>query len=83
MKAKKFLILNKIATINELKIAMKTDCKMTVFRKLKTLGYLSSYSHRGKHYTLDSIPDFNQSGLWVHNSIWFSTVQDNFLKLTG
>ena len=25
---------------------------MTVFRKLRPLSYLSSYSHRGKYYTL-------------------------------
>ena len=40
-----------IATLRELKEALGTISTMTVFRKLKTLGYRTSYSHRGK-YTL-------------------------------
>ncbi|MBI2190633.1 MAG: hypothetical protein HYU36_01450 [Planctomycetes bacterium] len=36
------------------------------------MGYLSSYSHRGKYYTLKDIPDFDESGLWSYESVWFS-----------
>ena len=63
---------NKIATLNELKQALKTHSTMTVFRKLKALEYLSSYSHRGKYYTLHEIADFDDSGLWSYQSAWFS-----------
>ena len=63
---------NKIATLNELKQALKTHSTMTVFRKLKALEYLSSYSHRGKYYTLNEIADFDDSGLWSYQSVWFS-----------
>jgi len=45
---------------------------MTVFRKLKLLDYLSSYSHRGKYYTLNETTDFDDSGLWSYQSVWFS-----------
>jgi hypothetical protein len=62
----------KIATIQELKEALKTDSTMTVFRKLQTLNYLSSYSHRGKYYTLSEIPDFDELGLWSYQSVYFS-----------
>ena len=41
----------KIVTLDELKQAMGTSSTMTVFRKLKELGYRTSYSHRGKFYT--------------------------------
>lgn len=63
---------NKIATLDELKQALKTRSTMTVFRKLKALEYLSSYSHRGKYYTLNEIADFDDSGLWSYQSVWFS-----------
>jgi hypothetical protein len=43
-----------------------------VFRKLKELGYRTSYSHRGRFYTLDRIARFNPQGLWSHDSVWFS-----------
>jgi len=36
------------------------------------LEYLSSYSHRGKYYTLRSIARFNALGLWNYRSVWFS-----------
>ena len=42
----------KVATLPEMKKALGTTSPSTVVRKLNTLGYLSSYSHRGKFYTL-------------------------------
>ena len=38
----------KIACLDQLKKRLGTSSTMTVFRKLKELGYRSSYSHRGK-----------------------------------
>jgi hypothetical protein len=67
-----FLRGKKIATLDDLKDALDTNGTMTVFRKLKELGYLSSYSHRGKYYTLNEIPKFDKEGLWSQHSVWFS-----------
>jgi len=63
---------NKTATMDELKTALDTRAPATVFRKLKELGYLTSYSHGGRHYTLESIARFNNQGLWSFNDIGFS-----------
>jgi hypothetical protein len=46
------LLRNKIATLDELKHALGTSVDVTVFRKLKPLDYLTSYSHRGRYYIL-------------------------------
>src|SRR2546430_13323632 len=62
----------KIATLAELKGALGSSATMTVFRKLKALGYLTSYSHRGKYYTLAHIPRFDEWGLWSYDRVWFS-----------
>jgi len=62
----------KIATMPELKAALGTDVDMTVFRKLKELGYRTSYSHRGGYYTLNEIALFNDLGLWSFRAVWFS-----------
>ena len=43
-----------------------------MFRKLRPLAYLSSYSHRGKYYTLNEIARFDQFGLWSHHQVRFS-----------
>lgn len=62
----------KIARLDELKAALGTEADMTVFRKLKPLGYRTSYSHRGRYYTLDEIVRFDERGLWSHAAVWFS-----------
>jgi hypothetical protein len=67
-----YLIGKRIATLDDLKSVIGTSISMTVFRKLRDLGYLSSCSHRGKYYTLQSIPVFDSSGLWRVDSILFS-----------
>jgi hypothetical protein len=66
------LLHNKIATLTELKQALGTPVDVTVFRKLKPLGYLTSYSHRGRYYTLREIPRFDDYGLWSQTGVWFS-----------
>jgi len=63
---------NEIATLNQLQSALGNPNERTVFRKLKSLDYLSSYSHRGMYYTLQSIAKFDAEGLWSHQTVWFS-----------
>jgi hypothetical protein len=62
----------KIATLAELKEAVRTPAAMTVFRRLKALGYRTSYSHRGKYYTLTDIPEYDDQGLWSYRAVHFS-----------
>jgi hypothetical protein len=66
------LLRSKIATLDELKQALGTAVNVTVFRKLKPLDYLTSYSHRGRYYTLREIARFDDKGLWSHAAVWFS-----------
>ena len=63
---------HRIATLAEMKDVMGTSATMTVFRKLKALGYRTSYSHRGKYYTLMDIPEFDEQGLWFCRAVGFS-----------
>ncbi len=61
-----------IATLDQLREALGTSVTVTVFRKLKPLDYLTSYSHRGRYYTLREIASFDERGLWSHADVWFS-----------
>ncbi len=70
---KDLLIKQKIATMSELQTVLGTHVNMTVIRKLQKLSYHSSYSHRGKYYTLDEIADFDSQGLWSFESALFSS----------
>jgi hypothetical protein len=69
---RKLLLRDKIATLPDLKRALGTQVDLTVFRKLKDLDYLTSYSHRGRFYTLREIARFGADGLWSHSPAWFS-----------
>ena len=69
---KQFFDRHKIATLDQLREALGNPARCTVFRKLSDLQYLSSYSHRGKYYTLKSIAQFSEQGLWSFRSVWFS-----------
>ena len=62
----------KIATMNEIKAALNTQSRMTAFRRLSKLDYISSCSHRGKYYSLERIAKYGEYGLWIHKSVLFS-----------
>jgi hypothetical protein len=61
-----------IVTMSELKEALGTRVDMTVFRKLREIPYLASYSHRGKYYALAERTDFDAHGLWTQGGVHFS-----------
>lgn len=69
---KDFFGAHKIVTLNQLKAALGNPARATLFRKLAQLEYVSSYSHRGKFYTLLTIARFSKLGLWSFRSVWFS-----------
>jgi hypothetical protein len=61
-----------IATIGDLKAALGTSADMTVFRKLREIDYLTSYSHRGRFYALKESARFDDRGLWFCGEARFS-----------
>jgi len=74
----------KIAEINTLFGTLDTNSYATVFRHLKRLGYITSYSHAGKFYTLRFIPRFDRLGLWFFKDVCFSkfgTLRATAIKL--
>ena len=61
-----------VAVLDQLRRALKTTSRTTVFRALTTVGYLTSYSHAGRYYTLKRIPAFDARGVWVFRDVRFS-----------
>jgi hypothetical protein len=54
-------------------LATALDCALiTVRRLLKEVGYVRSYTHNGKWYTLATTPRFDRDGIWRHRQIGFS-----------
>ena len=71
-----------IATFDELRRILSYPARITLFRLLEKAEGLSSYSHRGKYYTLRSIARFDTRGLWEHNSVRFSRYGNLLRTLT-
>ena len=65
-------IKKKVLTIHEVIYAIQTTTRMTAYKYMKPLGYLSSYTHAGRYYTLKNIPEFDKDGLWHFGDIGFS-----------
>ena len=61
-----------IAHLDDMFHLLDTRSRMSVFRRLKALGYLSSYTDAGRYYTLPNIPQFNLHGLWFCQEVGFS-----------
>jgi hypothetical protein len=61
------------ALLDDLRAALGTTSRTTVFRILKAVGYCTSYSHAGRYYTLQRIPKFDRWGLWAWRGIGFSS----------
>jgi len=61
-----------VAVLDQLRRALKTTSRTTVFRALTAIGYRTSYSHAGRYYTLKRLPEFDAWGLWVIRDVRFS-----------
>jgi hypothetical protein len=80
----KYIRKNKIVTMEALKEFLDTPSRMTVFRKLKTVDYISSYSHQGKYYSLEEIARYNDWGIWCYQVVFFSqykTLKNTIVQL--
>jgi len=63
-----------VSDLDMLSRTLKTNSRMSIFRRLREIGYFSSYTHAGRYYTLAHIPQFDDYGLWIHQGIGFSRV---------
>ncbi len=63
---------HKVLKIEELFEVIGTTSKRTVNRYIKELEHLTSYTHKGRYYTLREIVEFDAHGLWHYDDIGFS-----------
>jgi predicted transcriptional regulator len=63
---------HKVLKIEELSKVIGTTSRRTVHRYIKELEYLTSYSHKGRYYTLLEIAEFDSNGLWHFEDVGFS-----------
>jgi hypothetical protein len=62
----------RVLDMDQICAALNTTTRMTAFRYLKKLRYLTSYTHCGRYYTLPEIVQFDPNGFWYFAEIGFS-----------
>lgn len=63
---------NTVMTVKQLRQALNGRARSSVFRDLKPVDVITSYSHTGQYHALKSSARFDQHGLWFFNSIGFA-----------
>lgn len=80
----RFLRRNQTMDFASIQEATGGRSRRSVFRYLYSLGYMTSYTHAGRYYTLSDIPQFDDRGLWFYRGIGFSsagTLKATLIKL--
>ncbi len=77
-KVEKLFRKRRVVTMSDLCEVIGSSSRMTVFRRLRQLEYVSSYTHAGRYYTLYDIARFDTDGIWFYDDIGFS--QNGSLK---
>jgi len=70
----------RVVAMSDLCEVIGSSSRMTVFRRLREIEYVSSYTHAGRYYTLYDIARFDSDGIWFYDDIGFS--QNGSLKNT-
>jgi hypothetical protein len=81
---KELFMKQKVLTIKEVMHDIQATTRMTAYKYMRQIDYLSSYTHAGRYYTLKNIPEFDKDGLWHFGDIGFSrygTLMDTIVHL--
>jgi hypothetical protein len=79
-KVENFFGKRRVVAMSDLCEVIGSSSRMTVFRRLREIEYVSSYTHAGRYYTLYDIARFDSDGIWFYDDIGFS--QNGSLKNT-
>jgi len=81
---RKLLQSKKVMSLKQIRHEIPDRPRSSLFRDLKKVELLTSYSHAGQHHALKSMVKFNPNGLWFHEQISFSkygTLKNTLIQL--
>ena len=61
-----------IRSLQDVERTVPGRSRRSLYRDLRSLGYLASYTHAGAYYTLRSLAAFGEHGVWFHQGVGFS-----------
>ena len=66
------LLKNTIMSLKQLRAELQDRPRSTLFRDLKKLDLISSYTHTGQYHALMRLAKFDEDGLWFFRDVGFS-----------
>jgi hypothetical protein len=74
--------IHKAVTISDLVNQLQCS-EVTARRRLADIGYFSSFTHNSRFYTIESVAQFDQHGIWHYKDIGFSSAGTLKQTITG
>lgn len=71
-KLRRVLRRRKVADMSVLQADLQGRSRRSLFRDLTSVGYMTSFTHTGRYYTLEDLANFDALGLWFHRDVGFS-----------
>jgi hypothetical protein len=66
------LLKNTIMSLKQLRSELQDRARSSLFRDLKKLDLISSYTHTGQYHALRRLAKFDEDGLWFFQGVGFS-----------
>ena len=66
------LLKNTIMSLKQLRAELQDRPRSSLFRDLKKLDLISSYTHTGQYHALTRLAKFDEDGLWFFRDVGFS-----------
>ena len=66
------LLKNTIMSLKQLRAELQDRPRSSLFRDLKKLDLISSYTHTGQYHSLTRLAKFDEDGLWFFQDVGFS-----------
>ncbi len=72
LEIQKLLLANTIMPLKQLRYELNDRPRSSLFRDLKKLDLISSYTHSGQYHALNGTAKFDKDGLWFFQEVGFS-----------
>jgi len=69
---RQLLLKNTIMSLKQLRAELQDRPRSSLFRDLKKLEVISSYTHTGQYHALRGLAKFDEDGLWFFQDVGFS-----------
>jgi hypothetical protein len=86
LKIQKLLRVNSVMSLKQLRYELSDRPRSSLYRDLKKLDLISSFTHTGQYHALNGTAKFDKNGLWFFQEVGFSqygTLKKTLVQITS